>query len=54
MRVSTRPEKKRPWNHVFYLDFEDYRTDTQIKDVLDAIEERFIYVKVLGSYRKAS
>lgn len=53
-KIESRPEKKRPWNYVFYLDFEGHRADTKIKEALNAMKERCVYVKVLGSYPKAS
>ena len=52
-KIESRPEKKRPWSYVFYLDFEGHRTDTVIGEALGSMRERCIYVKVLGSYSKA-
>lgn len=53
-KIESRPEKKRPWSYIFYIDFEGHRTDAKVKDALDAMKERCIYIKVLGSYPKAS
>ena len=51
-RIESRPEKKSPWNYVFYVDFEGHRADTKVKEALDILGERCTYVKVLGSYPK--
>ena len=52
-RIESRPEKKSPWNYVFYVDFEGHRADTKVKETLGIMGERCTYVKVLGSYPKA-
>lgn len=53
-KIESRPEKRRPWNYVFYLDFEGHRTDAKVNEALDAMGERCVYVKVLGSYPRAA
>jgi prephenate dehydratase len=53
-RIESRPEKRKPWNYVFYLDFEGHRTDASVKEALDVMGKRCIYVKLLGSYPKAT
>jgi len=53
-KIESRPDRRRPWSYVFYLDFEGHRTEVKSKDTLDAMRERCVYVKVLGSYPKAS
>ena len=53
-KIESRPEKKSPWSYVFYLDFEGHRTDAKVSAALESMKERCIYVKVLGSYSKAS
>lgn len=52
-KIESRPEKKRAWSYVFYLDFEGHRTDNVVKEALDSMMDRCIYVKILGSYPKA-
>lgn len=52
-RIESRPEKRSPWNYVFYVDFEGHRIDSKVKEALGIMGERCIYVKVLGSYPKA-
>ncbi len=53
-KIESRPEKGKPWSYIFYIDFEGHRIDAKVKDVLEAIKKRCTYIKVLGSYPKAS
>lgn len=53
-KIESRPEKGRPWNYLFYLDFEGHRADANISEALDEMKERCDFVKVLGSYPKAT
>jgi chorismate mutase/prephenate dehydratase len=49
-KIESRPDKKRPWNYVFYLDFDGHRTDAVVREALDSMRKRCISLKVLGSY----
>jgi len=53
-KIESRPEKSKPWNYLFYLDFEGHRADAKSREVLDEMRERCDFVKVLGSYPKAA
>lgn len=52
-KIESRPERKKPWSYVFYLDFEGHRNDVKSQDALNSIKKRCIYIKVLGSYPSA-
>ncbi len=52
--IVSRPLKDRPWEYAFYLDFEGHRLDDSVKECLDAIKEKVVFLKVLGSYQRAS
>lgn len=51
-KIESRPTRKLAWEYNFYLDFEGHREDKSCKEALAALEEKSIFVKVLGSYPK--
>ena len=53
-KIESRPTKETPWEYNFYLDFEGHHEDRVVKRVLSAIKSKTSYLKVLGSYKKAS
>ncbi len=53
-RIESRPTKLKPWEYNFYLDFEGHRTEKTSRQALEALEKVSAFVKVLGSYPKAS
>jgi chorismate mutase/prephenate dehydratase len=52
-RIESRPTRRRPWEYVFFVDFEGHRDDPVTQGVLAAVRERCLFVKVLGSYPMA-
>ncbi len=53
-KIESRPTKEKPWEYNFYLDFEGHRREKKCREALKDLEERSFFVKVLGSYPKAS
>ena len=53
-RIESRPTKKTAWEYNFFLDFEGHRTEPQCAEALKALEKYAIFIKILGSYPKAS
>ncbi len=53
-KIESRPQRGRPWEYVFYLDFEGHRTEQRIKEALEAMRRRCIFIKILGSYPRSS
>ena len=53
-KIESRPTRQRPWEYNFYLDFEGHREDKTVRDALASLEENALFVKVLGSYPKAT
>ncbi len=53
-KVESRPTKEKPWEYNFYLDFEGHISEEKCLEALRDLEERCFFVKVLGSYPKAS
>jgi chorismate mutase/prephenate dehydratase len=49
-RIESRPKKEKPWEYVFFIDFEGHATDPHVAQALDEVKERVLSVKVLGSY----
>ena len=52
-KLESRPTRHQPWEYNFYMDFAGHCQDKEIADALEKLEERSIFVKVLGSYPKA-
>ena len=53
-KIESRPQRGRPWEYVFYLDFEGHRTEQRSKETLEAMRRKCIFIKILGSYPKSS
>jgi len=51
-KVESRPTRRKPWEYNFYLDFEGHHTDPVVKEALEMLEEKSIFLKLLGSYPK--
>ena len=52
-KIESRPTKETPWEYNFYVDFEGHVAEKQVKDAVKAIRPKILYVKILGSYKKA-
>lgn len=52
-RIESRPTRRRPWEYVFFVDFEGHQGDPTSQGVLAAIREHCLFLKVLGSYPAA-
>jgi chorismate mutase/prephenate dehydratase len=48
--IESRPTKKEAWKYMFYIDFEGHAKNRRVSRVFKELEERSLYVKVLGSY----
>ena len=53
-KLESRPRRNRPWEYIFYLDFEGHASDPQCREALLDLLEKATFVKVLGSYPAAS
>jgi prephenate dehydratase len=51
-KIESRPTKETPWEYNFFTDFEGHVLDSKVKEVLEVIEPKTAFLKVLGSYRK--
>jgi len=53
-KLESRPRRNRPWEYVFYLDFEGHAGDPPCREALLGLLELATFVKVLGSYPAAT
>lgn len=53
-KVESRPTKQTPWEYNFYLDFEGHKTEKKCMETIRDIKEKVVFVKILGSYPRAS
>lgn len=52
-KIESRPTRRRPWEYVFFVDFEAHQADPVAQRVLGALRELCLHLKVLGSYPAA-
>lgn len=52
-RIESRPTKETPWEYNFYVDLEGHAAEKQVRQSLKAVKSKTLYLKILGSYRKA-
>jgi len=53
-KIESRPVKDRPWEYIFFLDFEGHATEAHVHEALDEMEENVLLMKLLGSYSRNS
>jgi prephenate dehydratase len=53
-KLESRPSKDRPWEYVFYVDFEGHTEDSQCSQALAELQGLIRFLKILGSYPKAA
>jgi prephenate dehydratase len=52
-KLESRPRRARPWNYVFFADFEGTMDDPNCREAVGALVTTAGFVKVFGSYRRA-
>lgn len=53
-KIESRPRLNRPWQYIFYLDFEGHCQDPECEGAIMALLRRSLFVKLLGSYPAAT
>ena len=53
-KIESRPIRGTLWEYNFFVDFEGHRTDRSCADALEALETVTTFLKILGSYPRAS
>lgn len=54
VKLESRPRRNRPWQYVFYLDFEGHWQDPDCSAAVLGLLNRAAFVKMLGSYPAAA
>lgn len=49
-KIESRPSKSKTWDYIFFVDFMGHREEKEIKDLLENLESRSPFFKILGSY----
>lgn len=52
MKIESRPIKERPWEYVFYIDFEGNITNPKVQIALESIKDNTNYFRLFGNYKK--
>jgi len=51
--IESRPTRKRPWEYLFYVDFQGHREDAQVAAMLKALAQECLQLEIMGSYPEA-
>jgi prephenate dehydratase len=54
VKLESRPIHSKPWEYLFYADVEVDISDEQYRELLNELREKTEFLKILGSYHKAS
>ncbi len=49
-KIESRPSKKKAWEYYFFIDFEGHVSHSKIKKMLEQMESKVKFLKILGSY----
>jgi len=52
-KIESRPACGKPWEYVFFCDFEGHRKDLKCQEALEELQRKTIDLKILGSYPRA-
>jgi chorismate mutase / prephenate dehydratase len=52
-KLESRPGRSKPWEYVFYVDFEGHLNDQTCQQAIEELQKEAIFVKILGSYPQA-
>jgi chorismate mutase/prephenate dehydratase len=53
-KIESRPIKDKPWEYVFFLDFEGHAADASIQEAVNELKKNVLFLKFLGSYPRSS
>lgn len=53
-KIESRPTRQRPWEYYFFVDFEGHLEEERVKSALVELAKQTTFIKILGSYPKAS
>lgn len=49
-KIESRPGRQRPWDYIFYLDFDGHTDDAGVTEALEDLRRHTTFLRVLGSY----
>ncbi len=49
-KIESRPNKGKPWEYIFFIDFEGHATDPHVAQALHEVKGHVLFVNLLGSY----
>jgi prephenate dehydratase len=53
-KLESRPSRSKPWEYVFYADFEGHIDDELCQEAMRELQRETTFIKVLGSYPQAA
>ncbi len=53
-KIESRPLKKKAWEYIFFLDMDGHVEDRKVAEAIRSLERKCLFLKVLGSYPKAT
>jgi len=53
-KLESRPSKRKPWEYVFYADFEGHLDSKVYQEAVKELQKEAAFVKILGSYPQAT
>lgn len=53
-KIESRPIKRKVWDYIFYVDVDGHEKEPLIKEAVEELKKRALFVKILGSYPKQS
>lgn len=53
-KIESRPMKQKPWEYIFFLDFEGHLMDGPVQEALTRLKEEVPFFKLLGSYARSA
>ncbi|MGH1540510.1 MAG: prephenate dehydratase [Arenicella sp.] len=53
-RIESRPSRRNNWDYVFFIDVIGHAEDAKVRQALEAVQEKALLFKLLGSYPRAA
>jgi len=53
VKIESRPARARPWDYLFYVDFDGHTDEREVQAALDDLREQTMLLRVLGSYPRS-
>ncbi len=53
-KIESRPLKERPWEYVFFVDFEGHAEEPPVVEAMTELQKNTLFMKLLGSYPRSS